>query len=337
MLPPAFHFLGEKVKGRIPSSHEAKNKLDILPGKGGKREVRLGLFGLGRMGMNLALNMREHGHEVVVYNRTPEKVKMAEAEGLIGAYSLEEMVERLGDNRKVIWLMLPAGDPVDEAIEGLLPLLHEHDVIIDGGNSHYQDTLRRYERLREVYLDFVDVGTSGGTEGARYGACCMVGAEKRVFDYLEVLFRDISVDKGYLHTGPVGTGHFVKMIHNGVEYGMMQAIAEGFEILQRAQFDFKLEEIARVWNNGSVIRGWLMELLEKALRKDPRLNKIKGVMHSSGEGLWTVQEALDLRVPAQVIASSLFIRYRSQQEDTFSGRVVAALRNEFGGHAVEKP
>lgn len=298
--------------------------------------MQLGLFGLGRMGLNLALNMKDHGHKVVVYNRTPGKVTIAEKEGLRGAYSLEELTSKLEDGRKVIWLMLPAGSPVDDAIEALIPLLHEHDIIIDGGNSNYKDTLRRYKRLQENFIDFVDVGTSGGMEGARNGACCMVGAEKNVFIYLEQLFQDICVEKGYLHTGAVGTGHFVKMVHNGIEYGMMQSMGEGFEILEQSQFDLKMEEIARVWNNGSVIRGWLMELMEKAFKKDPVLSEIKGLMHSSGEGLWTVQEALELQVPAHVITSSLFIRYRSQQEDTFSGKVVAALRNEFGGHAVEK-
>lgn len=298
--------------------------------------MELGLLGLGRMGLNLALNMKDHGHRVIVYNRTPGKIETAEKEGLVGAYSLEELSRKLKDGRKTFWLMLPAGKAIDDTIERLLPHLNEHDIIIDGGNSNYKDTLRRYERLRKMKIDFVDVGTSGGMEGARLGACCMVGAEDIVFSYLESLFQDICVDKGYLHTGVVGTGHFVKMIHNGVEYGMMQAMAEGFEILKQSHFELNLQSIARVWNNGSVVRGWLMELMERAFEKDPILSKIKGKMHSSGEGLWTVQEALELQVPAHVIASSLFVRSRSLQEDTFSGKVVAALRNEFGGHAVEK-
>lgn len=221
-------------------------------------------------------------------------------------------------------------------IEKLVPLLEEHDIIIDGGNSYYKDTLRRYEMLKEKGIDFVDVGTSGGIEGARHGACTMIGAEDEVFKYIEPLIRDISAENGYLHTGKNGSGHFAKMVHNGIEYGMMQAIGEGFEVLEKSQFDFDLKEVARVWSHGSVIRGWLMELMEKAFEKDPKLSGIKGIMHSSGEGLWTVEEALNLKVPVPVIAQSLFMRYRSEQEDTFAGKVVAALRNEFGGHAVEK-
>jgi 6-phosphogluconate dehydrogenase len=296
--------------------------------------MKVGLIGLGRMGFNLALNMRDHGHEVVVYNRSPEKIKEAEKEGIKGAYTIEDLVKKL-ERRRIIWLMVPAGDPVDEMIEKLVPLLEEHDIIIDGGNSYYKDTLRRYEMLKEKGIDFVDVGTSGGIEGARHGACTMIGAEDEVFKYIEPLIRDISAENGYLHTGKNGSGHFAKMVHNGIEYGMMQAIGEGFEVLEKSQFDFDLKEVARVWSHGSVIRGWLMELMEKAFEKDPKLSGIKGVMHSSGEGLWTVEEALNLKVPVPVIAQSLFMRYRSEQEDTFAGKVVAALRNEFGGHAVE--
>ncbi|SDG22997.1 6-phosphogluconate dehydrogenase [Thermoanaerobacter thermohydrosulfuricus] len=297
--------------------------------------MKVGLIGLGRMGFNLALNMRDHGHEVVAYNRSPEKIKEAEKEGIKGAYTIEDLVKKL-ERRRIIWLMVPAGDPVDEMIEKLVPLLEKHDIIIDGGNSYYKDTLRRYEMLKEKEIDFVDVGTSGGIEGARHGACTMIGAEDEVFKYIEPLIRDISAENGYLHTGKNGSGHFAKMVHNGIEYGMMQAIGEGFEVLEKSQFDFDLKEVARVWSHGSVIRGWLMELMEKAFEKDPKLSGIKGVMHSSGEGLWTVEEALNLKVPVPVIAQSLFMRYRSEQEDTFAGKVVAALRNEFGGHAVEK-
>ncbi|ADD02235.1 MULTISPECIES: phosphogluconate dehydrogenase (NAD(+)-dependent, decarboxylating) [Thermoanaerobacter] len=297
--------------------------------------MKVGLIGLGRMGFNLALNIKDHGHEVVAYNRSPEKIKEAEKAGIKGAYTIEDLVKNL-ERRRIIWLMVPAGDPVDEMIEKLVPLLEEHDIIIDGGNSYYKDTLRRYEMLKEKGIDFVDVGTSGGIEGARHGACTMIGAEDEVFKYIEPLIRDISAENGYLHTGKNGSGHFAKMVHNGIEYGMMQAIGEGFEVLEKSQFDFDLKEVARVWSHGSVIRGWLMELMEKAFEKDPKLSGIKGIMHSSGEGLWTVEEALNLKVPVPVIAQSLFMRYRSEQEDTFAGKVVAALRNEFGGHAVEK-
>lgn len=297
--------------------------------------MKIGLIGLGRMGFNLALNAKEHGHEVVTYNRTLDKVDEAVKSGLIGAYNIEELVDKLPE-RKVIWLMVPAGDIVDDMIEKLMPMLKPKDIIIDGGNSYYKDTLRRYEKLKELNIDFVDVGTSGGISGARNGACTMVGAEEGVFKYIEKFIKDISVENGYIHAGKNGSGHFVKMVHNGIEYGMMQAIGEGFEILDKSQFDLNFKEVARVFNNGSVIRGWLMELMEDAFSKDANLDKLKGVMYSSGEGLWTVKEALDLKVPAPVITSSLFTRYRSEQDDTFTGKVVAALRNEFGGHVVAK-
>ncbi len=297
--------------------------------------MKLGIIGLGRMGYNLALNAREHGHHVVVFNRTLEKIKEAEKEGLIGAYSIEELVKKL-EGRRVIWLMVPAGNSVDEMIDKLVPLLSKQDIIIDGGNSNYKDTLRRYDYLKSKGIDFVDIGTSGGIEGARNGACTMIGAETEVFEFLEPFIKDISIENGYLHTGANGSGHFVKMVHNGIEYGMMQAIGEGFELLEKSQFSLDFEKVAKVWNHGSVIRGWLMELTENAFRKDSQLDAIKGVMYSSGEGLWTVQEALELKVPATVITQSLLMRYRSEQEDTFTGKVVAALRNEFGGHATKK-
>lgn len=295
--------------------------------------MKIGLIGLGRMGYNLALNGRDHGHHMIVYNRTLQKVDDAVKQGLEGAYSLEELVSKL-EKRRVLWLMVPAGKIVDDMIEKLIPLLNEGDIIIDGGNSFYKDTLRRYEMLKEKKISFADVGTSGGISGARNGACTMIGAEDEVFNYIEPFIKDISVENGYLHTGRNGSGHFVKMVHNGIEYGMMQAIGEGFEVLEKSQFDLNYKDVARVWNNGSVIRSWLMELAQNAFEKDTNLDKIKGIMYSSGEGLWTVQEALELKVPVPVISASLFTRYRSEQEDTFNGKVVAALRNEFGGHAV---
>lgn len=296
--------------------------------------MTIGLIGLGRMGFNLALNMKDKGHKVICFNRSKEKVEKAINEGLDGVFSIEDLVNKL-DTRKVIWLMLPAGEIIDEMIGNILPLLNKGDIIIDGGNSNYKDTLRRYEELKLKGIDFVDVGTSGGVDGARNGACTMIGAEDSVFSYIEKLVKDISVENGYLHCGRNGSGHFVKMVHNGVEYGMMAAIGEGFEILNKCRFDLDLEKVAKVWNNGSVVRSWLMELAEDAFKKDSNLDKIKGVMYSSGEGLWTVQEALELKVPATVITESLMMRYRSEQEDTFTGKVVAALRNGFGGHAVK--
>lgn len=297
--------------------------------------MKLGLIGLGKMGYNLALNLHDNNHEVIAYNRTSSKTESIEKEGVKGAYSLEDLIAQLPKPR-IIWMMLPAGKVIDGMIERLVPLLNEDDILIDGGNSNYHDTLRRGKELEKLKINYVDVGTSGGIDGARNGACMMIGADDDIFKIIEPFIKDSCVEKGYLHTGQKGSGHYVKMIHNGIEYGMLQAMAEGFEILEKSQFELDFKEIARVWNHGSVIRGWLMELMVSAFSKDPKLDNIKGEIRSSGEGLWTVQEALDREVPAHVIASSLFTRYRSFQDDTFSGKVIAALRNEFGGHEVTK-
>lgn len=297
--------------------------------------MQIAIVGLGRMGYNLALNLKDNGHDVIGFNRSASKVDDIKAEGVKGAYTIDEMLDHF-DGRKVVWLMVPNGDPTQKMIDTIVPKLNEHDILIDGGNSNFNDTLARYEVLKEKGIDFVDAGTSGGIEGARYGACSMVGADDEVFAFIEPIFKDICVENGYLHCGRVGSGHFTKMVHNGVEYGMMQAIGEGFEILRASQFDLDYEKVARVWNNGSVIRSWLMELAESAFSKSPELGDIKDVIGSNGEGLWTVEEALKLKVPAPVITESLFVRFRSEQQESFSGKVVAALRNEFGGHAVVK-
>lgn len=297
--------------------------------------MQIGLVGLGKMGLNLALNMTERGYEVIGFDRSADAVKQAEKQTIQGVATLAQMVAKLTP-RRVIWLMVPAGEPVDQIISELTGLLAAQDIIIDGGNSHYKDTLRRYTDLKRQGLDFVDAGTSGGIEGARHGACVMVGADDVIFRFLEPLFKAITVPNGYLHTGETGSGHYVKMVHNGIEYGMMQAIGEGFDLLKHSRFRLDYCKVARVWNNGSVIRGWLMELTGNAYTKDPNLAGIKGIVHSSGEGLWTVQEALELEVPVPVIAASLLSRYRSFEEESFAAKVVAALRNEFGGHAVEK-
>ncbi|MBR2569592.1 MAG: decarboxylating 6-phosphogluconate dehydrogenase, partial [Paenibacillus sp.] len=221
-------------------------------------------------------------------------------------------------------------------MEELIPLLSSGDIVIEAGNSHYKESIARYNRLKEHGIHFMDVGTSGGMAGARHGACYMIGGDREAWEHVEPLFRDTSVENGYLYAGRAGSGHFLKMVHNGIEYGMMAAIGEGFEVLDKSDFDFDYEQVARVWNNGSVIRSWLMELTENAFSKDARLDEIKGVMHSSGEGKWTVETALDLQAATPIMALSLMMRYRSLEADTFTGKVVAALRNEFGGHAVEK-
>jgi 6-phosphogluconate dehydrogenase len=297
--------------------------------------MKLAMLGLGKMGYNLALNLIDHGHEVVTYDVNKEQIDHIAKEGGTPAYSVKEVVEKL-DKPRVVWMMVPAGDITENVIKELSEHLEAGDILIDGGNSNYKDTLRRGNELEEKGIYFFDCGTSGGVDGARNGACTMIGGNAEVFKTIEPLFQDITVENGYAYTGKRGSGHFLKMIHNGVEYGMMQAIAEGFELLEKSQFDYDYESVARVWNNGSVIRSWLMELTENAFAKDPKLEGIRGIMNSSGEGKWTVETSLDLETPAPVIALSLMMRYRSQEDDTFTGKVVAALRNEFGGHAVVK-
>lgn len=287
------------------------------------------------MGYNLALNLRDHQHEVIAFDILPESMEAIGAEGITTAPTVAAVAERL-QGRRVVWVMVPAGPATDAVLQELVPAMAPGDIIIDGGNSNYKDTLQRAAKLQEQGIFLLDCGTSGGLTGARNGACTMVGGEEEAFRHCEQIFRDVSVEKGYLYTGRPGSGHFVKMVHNGVEYGMMQAIAEGFEVLHKSDFNLDYKEVARVWNHGSVVRSWLMELVESAFGKDPDLSKIRGVMHSSGEGKWTVEAALEMEVPTPVIALSLLMRYRSQEKDTFSGKVVAALRNEFGGHKVEQ-
>ncbi|MCG7406892.1 decarboxylating 6-phosphogluconate dehydrogenase [Paenibacillus sp. ACRRX] len=297
--------------------------------------MKLGMIGLGKMGYNLVLNMLGHQHEVVVYDVNEEPRQRLAAEGAVSADSIEKLVANLQAPR-IVWIMVPAGEIVDGVIDTLIPLLSPGDIVMDGGNSHYKQSLARGEKLRAHDIHFFDVGTSGGTEGASQGGCFMIGGDQQQFGIIEPLFRDIAVNQGYLYAGKNGSGHFLKMIHNGIEYGMMQAIAEGFELLDKSDFEYDYEQVARVWSNGSVIRSWLMDLTQNAFAKDPKLEGISGIMHSSGEGKWTVETALELQASAPVIAMSLFMRYRSLDSDTFHGKIVAALRNEFGGHGVVK-
>ncbi|WP_413527577.1 phosphogluconate dehydrogenase (NAD(+)-dependent, decarboxylating) [Marinilactibacillus psychrotolerans] len=297
--------------------------------------MKLAILGLGKMGFNLMQNLLDHKHEVVAFDIDHNLVEQAEAVGAKGATSIQKVFKQL-DGKKIIWMMVPAGEITEKLIVDLKPYLSEEDILIDGGNSNYKDTVKRYHDLKNKGISYIDVGTSGGMEGAREGACTMIGGDKEVFDQIEPIFKDISVENGYLYTGESGSGHFLKMVHNGVEYGMMQAMSEGFDILEKSTYDFDHEKVARVWNNGSVIRSWLMELMESAFSKDPKLDKIRGIVHASGEGKWTVETALELETAAPVIALSLMMRNRSLESDSFSGKVVASLRNQFGGHAVEK-
>ncbi|MQR86839.1 decarboxylating 6-phosphogluconate dehydrogenase [Bacillus megaterium] len=296
--------------------------------------MKVGLVGLGKMGINLGQNLLDQRHDVVAFDVNSNAVEQMKEYGASGVSSLQELVQSL-ETPRVVWLMVPH-TVVDSVISEVKPLLAEGDIVIEAGNSHYKESIRRYNELKENKIHFMDVGTSGGMEGARNGACYMIGGDREAWEIVEPIFRDTAVENGYLYAGEAGSGHFLKMIHNGIEYGMMAAIGEGFEVLEKSQFDYDYEKVARVWNNGSVIRSWLMELTENAFSKDAKLDDIKGVMNSSGEGKWTVETALDLQTATPVIAMSLLMRYRSLEDDTFTGKVVSALRNEFGGHAVEK-
>jgi len=297
--------------------------------------MRVAMIGLGKMGGNMTARLLERRHEVVAYDRTPDAVSRATALGARGATDLASIVTQL-DAPRVIWIMVPAGAPVDETIDALVPRLSKGDVIIDGGNSRFHDTLRRARALAERGIEFVDAGTSGGIWGKDNGYCLMVGGSERAVKLCEPLFTALAQEGGYAHVGPSGAGHYVKMVHNGIEYALLQGYAEGFEILHASK-DFKLDlhQIAAVWNHGSVVRSWLNELAERAFARDASLSALRGYVEDSGEGRWTVQEATDLDVPAPVIALSLIMRLRSRQEDSFGAKVIAALRNEFGGHAVK--
>jgi 6-phosphogluconate dehydrogenase len=297
--------------------------------------MELGMIGLGRMGANMTERLVRGGHSVVSYDRDPEAIQRCVDKGALGAHSLADFVKQLNTPR-VIWLMVPSGDAVDSTIEQLLSNVSAGDIIIDGGNSYYKDSIRRAEKLKPQGIHFVDVGTSGGIWGLTEGYCMMIGGESATITALATIFETLAPPNGYAHVGPSGAGHFAKMIHNGIEYGMLQAYGEGFEMLQASQFDFDLAQVSHLWNQGSVVRSWLLELAEKAFAEDPKLSSIRGFVEDSGEGRWTVLEAVEQNVPASVLTLSLFSRFASRQEDSFSARVVAALRNGFGGHAVKR-
>ncbi len=287
--------------------------------------MQLGMVGLGRMGANMAERLRRGGHDVVGYDRNPDVSDVG---------SLSELVRKLVAPRTA-WVMVPAGDPTEQTIEELAGLLEAGDLIVDGGNSNFRDSMRRGAEVDGRGLHFVDAGTSGGIWGLEAGYCLMVGGSEEAFRRVEPALRTLAPEDGYAHVGPVGAGHFTKMVHNGIEYAMLQAYAEGFEILEASQFDIDLHRIAALWNHGSVVRSWLLELAESAFAEDPRLSGIRGFVDDSGEGRWTVFEAINENVAAPTIAASLFARFVSRQDDSFAMKVVAALRNEFGGHAVK--
>jgi 6-phosphogluconate dehydrogenase len=298
--------------------------------------MQLAMIGLGRMGGNMTERLMRDKHQVVAFDRTPEVIQKYVKLGAVGASSPADICSKLSAPR-IAWIMVPAGKPVDDMIAALLLGMSQGDVIIDGGNSNFHDSMRRAADLEQKGIHFVDSGTSGGIWGLENGYCLMIGASDEAFALCEPVFKSLAPPDGYGHMGPPGSGHYVKMIHNGIEYGALQAYAEGYEILHASK-DFKLDlhQISKVWNHGSVVRSWLNELAELAFAHDPNLDQLKGFVEDSGEGRWTVQEAIDLDVPAPVITLSLLARLRSRQADSFSAKVIAALRNEFGGHAVRK-
>jgi len=300
--------------------------------------MQIAMVGLGRMGLNMAKRMVRGGHEVIAFNRSPAPIAEAVEDGAIGAASLEDVVSKLSAPRHV-WLMLPAGDITEKHIEQLIGLLSPGDTIIDGGNSNYKDTVRRAEMLKPHNLNYVDVGTSGGIWGITEGYSMMVGGEEAAVEELRPVLSTLapSANEGWGRMGPSGSGHFVKMVHNGIEYGMMQAYAEGFEIMRaKKEFDLDLHQIAEVWRTGSVVRSWLLDLTANALAEDQSLSDLRGWVADSGEGRWTVAEAIDLDVPAPVITLSLMMRFVSRQDESYGAKLLAAMRNQFGGHAVKK-
>lgn len=299
--------------------------------------MKFAMIGLGKMGLNLVKNAVDNGHEVVAFDLNPEFVREATeySPAVEGATDIDDMLSKL-PSPKIVWVMVPAGAPTNSTIDTLIEKMDKGDIIIDGGNSNYKDNLEQNKRTTAAGIKFFDAGTSGGMNGALNGGNFMIGGDDaEAWKTIEPLFNSLAEEDGYLYTGRLGSGHYLKMVHNGIEYGMMQAIAEGFDVLEASQFDYDYEAVAKLWNHGSVIRSWLMELAEEQFAKDPKLDAITGRMHSSGEGKWTVEESLDLEVPAPVIYLSLAMRYRSLQDDTFTGKVVSALRNGFGGHAMD--
>jgi len=296
--------------------------------------VKLGMVGLGRMGGNMTVRLVRHGHEMVAFDPAPEAVEQAVVAGAEGATSLADLCAKL-PSPKVVWLMVPAGDITEATVRELGGNLGAGDVVIDGGNSNWRDSVRRAEQLGAGGIRFLDAGTSGGVWGLANGYCLMVGGDAEAIAVAEPAFLALAPAGGYAHVGPSGSGHFTKMVHNGIEYGMLAAYGEGFEIMDRSPFDLDLEAIAGIWRNGSVVRSWLLDLLHDALEKDPELASIRGYVDDSGEGRWTLQAAIDQDVPAPIIAAALFSRFASRQDESFSAKVIAALRNEFGGHAVK--
>jgi 6-phosphogluconate dehydrogenase len=296
------------------------------------------MVGLGKMGANMTSRLLRAGHRLVVSDRDPKAVAAAEGNGAVASGSLADLASKL-EAPRAVWVMVPAGDPTESVVSSLADLLEPGDVVVDGGNSNYRDTIRRAEILNEKRISFVDVGTSGGIWGLEEGYSMMVGGDESAVARLRPVLESLAPgpDRGWGRVGPAGAGHFVKMIHNGIEYGMMQAYAEGFEILKnKADFGLDLHQVAEIWRHGSVVRSWLLDLTARALETDQGLSEIEGFVADSGEGRWTVAEAIDLEVPAPVITTALLMRLVSRQQESYAAKLLAAMRNQFGGHAVER-
>jgi 6-phosphogluconate dehydrogenase len=300
--------------------------------------MEIGLIGLGKMGGNMAERLRLGGHKVVGFDFSADAVKKLTDAGSVGVSSLEDLVKNMQSPR-AIWIMVPAGAPVDETISKLKPFMTKGDIFIDGGNSNYKDSMRRHDELKKEGFEFVDVGTSGGIWGITEGYSMMVGGDEPIVEHLRPIFETLApaADKGWGRTGPSGAGHFVKMVHNGIEYGLMQAYAEGFSIMKaKTELNLDNTQIAAIWQYGSVVRSWLLDLTADALKKNPTLEGLEAYVPDSGEGRWTVFEAIDLNVSAPVITESLIRRLRSREDNNFTDRMLSVMRNEFGGHAVKK-
>jgi 6-phosphogluconate dehydrogenase len=297
--------------------------------------MKIGMIGLGKMGGNMTERLIRDGHEVVVYNLTPGPIEEAAKKGAIPSKSLADFVKKL-PKPKVVWLMVPSGKPVDQNIRDLKKLLKKGDIIIDGGNSEWQDSQKRAKSLKPQGIHFIDCGVSGGVWGLKEGYCLMYGGNEKMCKYVEPIFKTLAPKKGYLYCGPEGSGHYVKMVHNGIEYGMLQSYAEGFAVLESSEFNLDLRAISSVWQYGSVIRSWLLELAERVFKEDPTLADLDPYVWDSGEGRWTVEAAINQNVPAPIITASLIARIASRDSDSFSMKTIAALRNQFGGHAVKK-
>jgi 6-phosphogluconate dehydrogenase len=295
----------------------------------------IGFIGLGKMGMNMVTRLSQGGHRVVAYDRTADLITEAESKGATGATSLEDLISKLPQPRAV-WVMVPSGDPTEDTIRHLSTILDKDDIVIDGGNTKFHDDVRRAADLHTRSLHYVDAGTSGGVWGLQIGYCLMVGGEKGPVTHLAPIFTTLAPENGWAHVGGHGAGHYVKMVHNGIEYSMMQGYAEGFELMSKSAYNLDLANIADLWMHGSVVRSWLLELAAGALKDDPKLEGLKGYVQDSGEGRWMLMDALDKDVPVPTLATALFTRFRSRQEESFSEKMLAALRNAFGGHSVKR-